>query len=123
MRVAKAELVLRSCVLTCDMRGRHRLYGDCPARWIGCAAIYKEHDVEIVFNQTGTFQALYAAQQWCRDNGISFGSSSATRPTGLLRGDYCIAKWHNLTPKEISQLDGTMSGDFREGPVTIRLKD
>lgn len=79
--------------------------------------------MEIVFDQKGTFLALDAARQWCRDNGISFGSSSARGPTGLLRGDYCIAKWHNLSAKERAQLDGTMSGDFREGPVTIRLRD
>jgi len=79
--------------------------------------------MEIVFDQKGTFQALNAARQWCRDNGVSFGSSCARGPTGLLRGDYCIAKWHNLNAKERAQLDGTMSGDFREGPVTIRMRD
>src|SRR3546814_4375627 len=79
--------------------------------------------MEIVFDQKGTFNALEAARQWCRDNGVSYGSSCAMSPTGLLRGDYCIAKWRNLTPKERKQLDGTMSGDMREGPVTIRLRD
>ena len=34
-----------------------------------------------------------------------------------------IAKWRNLTPKERSELHGTMDGDFREGPVVINLKD
>src|SRR3546814_9995593 len=79
--------------------------------------------MEIVFDQKGTFKALEAARQWCRDNGVSYGSSCAMSPTGLLRGDYCIAKWRNLTPKERKQLDGTMSGDMRERPVTIRLRD
>ncbi len=79
--------------------------------------------MEIVFDQKGTFRALEAARQWCRDNGISYGSSCAMSPTGLLRGDYCIAKWRNLTLKERKELDGTMSGDMREGPVTIRLRD
>lgn len=79
--------------------------------------------MELVFDQKGTFKALDAACQWCRDNGVSFGSSSATGPTGLLRGDYVIAKWHNLSKVEREQLDGTMSGDFREGPVVIRLRD
>ena len=80
--------------------------------------------MRLEFNQIGTFQALYAAEAWCRENGISVGQSSATGPTGLLFGSYgWIAKWRNLTQKERSELHGTMDGDFREGPVVINLKD
>ena len=65
--------------------------------------------MRLEFNQIGTFQALYAAEAWCRENGISVGQSSATGPTGLLFGSYgWIAKWRNLTPKERSELHGTM---------------
>lgn len=78
--------------------------------------------MRIEFNQKGTFNALYAAQDWCRENGISFGQSCCTGPTGLLFGEWdWIAKWRNLTPKERSELHGTMSGEFREGPVIIDL--
>ena len=80
--------------------------------------------MQIEFNQTGTFQALHAAEAWCRENGISYGQSCATGPTGLLFGHFdWIAKWRNLTPKERADLHGAMSGDFREGPVVIFLKD
>lgn len=80
--------------------------------------------MRIEFNQIGTFQALYAAEAWCRENGISVGQSCATGPTGLLFGKFdWIAKWRNLTPKERAELHGTMSGDFREGPVAIFLKE
>lgn len=80
--------------------------------------------MRIIFNQQGTFQALYAAKAWCKNNGISVGQSSAMCPSGLLFGDYgWIAKWKNLTPAERSELDGEMDGDFREGPVIITLKD
>lgn len=80
--------------------------------------------MRIEFNQSGTFQALYAAEAWCRENGISFGQSCATGPTGLLFGKFdWIAKWRNLSPNERINLHGTMSGDFREGPVVIVLKD
>jgi len=79
--------------------------------------------MKLVFDQKGTFQAMYAAEQWCRDNGVSFGSSCAVGSTGLMRGHFCIAKWRNLTKQERSQLDGTMSGEMREGPVTITLRD
>ncbi len=79
--------------------------------------------MKLVFDQKGTFSAKYAAEQWCRDNGVSYGSSCAIGPTGLLRGKFCIAKWHNLNAKERRELDGTMSGDLREGPVTISMRD
>ena len=80
--------------------------------------------MRIEFKKPGTFQSLYAAEAWCLENGVSVGQSCATGPTGLLFGKYTwIAKWHNLTAKERSELHGTMSGDFREGPVIVALKD
>lgn len=79
--------------------------------------------MRIEFKQTGTFQAMYAAEAWCSANGISVGQSSIG-PTGLLFGEYdWIAKWRNLTPSERKELHGTMSGDMRNGPVVIDLKD
>lgn len=79
--------------------------------------------MKIVFDQRGTFEAMRAAEQWCRDNGISCGSSQVMAPRGLLRGDFCISKWRNMSKAEIAALDGTMSGDMREGPVTITMRD
>ncbi len=80
--------------------------------------------MQIQFNNEGTFEALYAAEAWCKEHGLSYGQSCATGPTGLLFGKYdWIAKWRNLTQQERNELHGTMSGDFREGPVTITLKD
>ncbi|WP_426113482.1 hypothetical protein [Pseudomonas sp. DSP3-2-2] len=43
-------------------------------------------------------------------------------PVPVLKGDFIIAKWKNLTRKEIAQLDGKIDGNFREGPVTVTLK-
>ncbi len=74
------------------------------------------------FDQKGTFVAWHAACKWLRENGYSYGATCVASPVGVLKGDYCIAKWRNLTPKERSQLDGTVIGDFREGPLTLRLK-
>lgn len=80
--------------------------------------------MRVEFTQKGTFQALYAAEAWCREHGISVGQSSATGPTGLLFGKFdWIAKWRNLTPKEQAELHGTMNGEFREGLVIVTLKD
>lgn len=74
------------------------------------------------FEQKGTFAAWNAARQWLKENGFSYGSSSVDGPVGILKGDFCISKWRNMTPKERSQLDGTLSGELREGPVVVRLK-
>lgn len=80
--------------------------------------------MRIEFNQKGTWQAKEAAEAWCQEHGISVGQSSADGPSGLLFGDYgWIAKWRNLTHQERTDLHGTMSGNFREGPVVIYLKD
>jgi hypothetical protein len=74
------------------------------------------------FEQKGTWAAYDVARQWLKESGYSYGSSSVDGPVGILKGDFCISKWRNMTPKERSQLDGTLSGELREGPVVIRLK-
>ena len=78
----------------------------------------------IVFNQTGDFAACDAAEDWCRANGISYGSMERGRPIGLMRGDFHIGKWTSLTKAEQDECHGTMtSASFRNGPVTITMKD
>ena len=77
----------------------------------------------LVFNESGDFAALNAAQAWCRDHGISYGSLQRDDPVGLMVGDYDIAKWRNLSASDRAQLDGTLTGDKRNGPVTIQLTD
>lgn len=82
----------------------------------------KEIACELVFNETGTFGAMWAAQAWCAGNGYSYGSTCRNEPIGLLLGDFAIAKWRNLNNQERKDLDGVMTSlDFREGPVTITL--
>jgi len=75
------------------------------------------------FEQPGTFQAFYAAQQWLTKHGYSFGPTCRGQPVGILKGDFIIAKWRNLTDQEIEQLDGCLTGDMREGPVTVFLNE
>lgn len=75
------------------------------------------------FEEKGDFKAWHACKQWLTENGYSYGSTSCRAPgVGVLKGDYCIAKMHNLTKDEIRQLDGLVAGDFRNGPVTLGLK-
>lgn len=69
------------------------------------------------------FTALYAAEDWCKANGISYGRLCGPGlPIGLMRGDFDIQKWRNLRQSERAALDGKMSGNFRSGPITIDLK-
>lgn len=79
---------------------------------------------KIIFEQTGTFKAYYAAEQWCRDNGISFGSMERGNPIGLMRGDVWISKWSNMTKAEQAACHGTMTAKngFRDGPVVVEMK-
>jgi len=74
------------------------------------------------FDQPVTFEACWAAERWCKENGISVGPSCACWPQrGLLDGDYQIAKWRNLTAQERAQCHGTMTGDMRNGPVHVSI--
>lgn len=77
----------------------------------------------VTFRETGTFEASRKAEAWCAARGLSIGPSDRFDQRGILLGYYCIAKWHNLTRKEIAQLDGVLTGDGRHGPVHIDLKD
>lgn len=67
------------------------------------------------------FAAMNACSTWLEQRGYSCGSTCAMHPTGVLRGD-AIAKWKNLTATEIAELDGRITGNTREGPVTLVLK-
>ena len=78
-------------------------------------------DVVRVFDDAGDFKALRAAEAWCRDHGVSYGPTDRTGKLALMAGDYMIAKWHNLTLKEQAESHGTLSGDFRNGPLTLRI--
>lgn len=75
------------------------------------------------FTQTGAFQALMAAQDWLDQRGYSYGSQQRGAPTAIKKGDHIIGKWRNLDASDRAVMDGTMEGDFRNGPVTIKLKD
>ena len=74
------------------------------------------------FKDERTFGAYNAAETWLRSRGYSYGSMSAPHPTGIMRGDVLIAKWKNLTAVERAQCDGTITGDFRDGPVVVEIE-
>lgn len=76
-----------------------------------------------VFEDAGDFQAYYRATEWLSANGYSYGSMQADAPIGIMKGDWSISKWRNLSPAEIKQLDGIITGDKRSGPVTVELTE
>lgn len=76
-----------------------------------------------VFKNDGTaFGATYKAEKWLRDNGYSVGSSCVFSPQGVMKGDFIIAKWRNLSPKERSEMDGTLQA-ARDQDAVLCLKD
>ncbi len=73
------------------------------------------------FDGDGTaFGPANQAEEWLSDNGYSYGPSCAMHDQGILKGDFTIAKWRNLTKREIQQLDGKLIAN-RDGPATIIL--
>ena len=75
----------------------------------------------VKFDNKGDFQAYYAAERWCMENGFSVGTMDGRNPIGIVRGDADISKWHNLSKKDIASLDGRITGDMRSGPVTVEV--
>jgi len=77
---------------------------------------------QIIFDGNGeAFSAMTDAENWLTKNGYSFGSSCVDCPQAILKGDFLIAKWRNLTQKERSKIDGKLHAG-REGHATIVLK-
>lgn len=75
-----------------------------------------------VFDQPGDFVAFDAAREWVQSLGYSVGSMQRDEPIGLMAGRWSISKWRSLSAKERDELDGTITGNKRNGPVTVMLK-
>jgi hypothetical protein len=75
------------------------------------------------FARLGNFNAMQDAEAWCEQNGISVGTMQGSSPRGLLYGDFAISKWRNLDERNKFDLDGTMTGDMRNGPVVVSIRE
>src|SRR6266404_4704576 len=75
------------------------------------------------FDQTGDFQASYAAERYLTDRGFAVGSMQRDAMRGILFGNFIISKWRGMNKAEISALHGVMRGDGRNGPVYADLFD
>ncbi len=84
---------------------------------------------EIVFRWSGQsddpWEAYHAAAAWCEEHGYSVGSMQRGAPTGVMKGEYAIAKWRNLDEADRAALDGAIEsiyGTFRDCDVVLKLK-
>ena len=77
----------------------------------------------ITFHDTGDFAAVRAAESWLSERGYSWGAMQQGAPSAIYKGRHLIGKWRNLSPGDRANADGQMTGDMRNGPVTITLKD
>ncbi|SNT16196.1 hypothetical protein SAMN06295912_15031 [Sphingomonas laterariae] len=77
----------------------------------------------IIIHGIGDFVALRSAERLLASAGFSLASGCRAQPTGLMFGDWEIAKWRNLSPQERDALHGVMTGDRRNGPLKITLTD
>jgi hypothetical protein len=76
-----------------------------------------------IFEGVLDFAAVRRAEAWCEERGISVGRMDRYDVRGLLLGNFDIAKWHNLSERERQACHGRMTGDMRNGPVTVTLTD
>lgn len=75
------------------------------------------------FTDTGDFKANAEAEKWCEERGLSVGDMQGPAPRGILLGKVAIQKWRNLSEEDKDALDGEMTGNMREGPVVVTLKN
>lgn len=68
-----------------------------------------------------TFGAAYEAEKWLRDNGYSVGPMCVGYPQAVLKGNFAIAKWRNLTREERLAVDGTLDSGRGQHSI-LRLK-
>jgi hypothetical protein len=74
-----------------------------------------------VFDSTLPFEASRDAEEWCNERGISVGQMEREKPRALFREDCHVGKWSSLSGPERRQMDGTMTGDMRHGPVASEM--
>lgn len=75
----------------------------------------------LTFSDIGDFAAMRRAERFLEDAGFSVGHAQRGAPRGILYGDYDIQKWRNLNERHRAALHGVMTGDMRNGPVTVAL--
>jgi hypothetical protein len=73
------------------------------------------------FTAIGSFVATYQAEEFLKERGFSIGQMESNAPRAIRFGDCTIAKWRNLSTRDKAAMHGAITGDVRNGPVTIDL--
>ena len=77
----------------------------------------------ITFNEVGTFQSYYAANEHVKSEGHTTGSMCGSEPIGFAPADRYeyIVKWQNIDPADRKLVRGVIiqKEGFREGPVEV----
>lgn len=74
-----------------------------------------------VFEGEESWEATDKAEDWLREEGYSVGTMQAGSPRGIKKGKCHISKWRNLSKIDIQGLDGDMTGNEKNGPVTVNI--
>jgi len=77
----------------------------------------------LTFAQSGDWNAFYAAKDFLEAQGFSVGRMQGPDPIGLLFGSFDVQKWRNLSVAQRAALHGTIEGNKRTGPVTVRIRN
>lgn len=78
---------------------------------------------EKIFTDAGEFLALGFARAYLYKRGFSMGPAQTGAPIAVLFGRCKISKWHYLTDGQRNACHGTITGDVRKGPVTLKIFD
>jgi len=78
------------------------------------------------FKSKETFGAYNDACAWLKENGYSYGSMCSSSPTAIMKGDWDISKWWNLSNEERANIHGTITSKskgsgYRDGPVIVEI--
>jgi hypothetical protein len=79
--------------------------------------------LRLTFTDPFDFTAAHRAVALLENAGFSVGRMQAGAPRGILFGNYDIQKWKNLSADHRQALHGVMTGDMRNGPVTVEIFD
>jgi hypothetical protein len=77
-----------------------------------------------VFKHNGEdFSAFRLAEEHVKSLGMVMGSMEGPNPIGVHKEADYISKWTRMTLEEQESLDGKLEGDFRNGDVTLTLRE
>lgn len=78
------------------------------------------YTIKTVFKHTGEdWSAMRCAERYILEQGWTVGPSDMTGNRCVMRGDYRIAKWKNLSHAERGECDGKLVGRGRDTERTL----